>query len=129
MKDYDKAIAHTIIKYQRTQESIEERGLVFLQTPASVFEKSEKFYEKDSFCLEQIQQCYEKELLSTWTKQLPNKALTRQMAIEGYAINMMNIHKLPPLMPSKLQPCIGIYLNDYYMVYDAAKEDHDVELV
>mmetsp|Transcript_4976 Transcript_4976/g.6629 ORF Transcript_4976/g.6629 Transcript_4976/m.6629 type:complete len:174 (+) Transcript_4976:970-1491(+) len=41
----------------------------------------------------------------------------------------MNIMKLPPVMTKSVQTSIGVYLNDYYMVYDAAREDHDVDIV
>ena len=57
------------------------------------------------------------------------KQLTRQIAIEGYAIDLMNIVKLPTVMTKSLETSIGAYLNDYYMVYDAAFEDHDIKLV
>lgn len=62
----------------------------------------------------------------TWTKTLPVKSLTKQIVIEGYAITLMNIVKLPPVMVKSLETSIGVYLNDYYIVYDAAQEDHDV---
>ena len=32
-------------------------------------------------------------------------------------------------MVKSVQTAIGLYLNDYYTVYDAAHEDHDVALV
>jgi len=65
-------------------------------------------------------------LRETWTKILPVKSLTKQIVIEGYAITLMNIVKLPPVMVKSLETSIGVYLNDYYIVYDAAQEDHDV---
>lgn len=49
--------------------------------------------------------------------------------MEGYAITLMNIVKLPPVMVKSLETSIGVYLNDYYMVYDAAHEDHDVGMM
>ena len=49
--------------------------------------------------------------------------------MEGYAITLMNLVKLPPVMVKSMETSIGVYLNDYYMVYDAAQEDHDVKLV
>ena len=41
----------------------------------------------------------------------------------------MNLVKLPPVMVKSMETSIGVYLNDYYMVYDAAQEDHDVQLM
>ena len=32
-------------------------------------------------------------------------------------------------MVKSMQTSLGLYLNDYYMVYDAAQEDHDVQIV
>ena len=37
--------------------------------------------------------------------------------------------KIPPVLIRQIETAIGMTLNDYYMVYDAAHEDHDVELV
>ena len=37
--------------------------------------------------------------------------------------------KFPSVIPKSLQTAIGLYLNDYYQIYDAAKEDHDVEIL
>lgn len=110
----------------REIDNIEERGLVFLQTPASIYERSENFYEKDSVAQSMVQQEYAKELLETWTKSLPAKELTRQITIEGYAIDFMNLLKIPPVLTKSLETSIGLYLNDYYMVVDAAHEDHEV---
>ena len=41
----------------------------------------------------------------------------------------MNTVKLPPVMVKSLETSLGMHLNDYYLVYDAAHEDHDVTLV
>lgn len=41
----------------------------------------------------------------------------------------MNIVKLPPVMVKSLETSIGIYLNDYYMVYDAAREEHNIQMM
>ena len=54
---------------------------------------------------------------------------TRKIAIEGYAIDLMNMMKLPPVMTKSVQTSIGVHLNDYYQVYDAAKEDHEVDMI
>ena len=51
------------------------------------------------------------------------------MCLEGYAIALLNLLKLPPVMVKSMETSIGIYLNDYYMVYDAAREDHNIQLV
>ena len=40
----------------------------------------------------------------------------------------MNLVKLPPVMVKAMETSIGLYLNDYYMVYDAAHEDHDIHM-
>ena len=41
----------------------------------------------------------------------------------------MNMVKIPPVLVKSLETSIGLYLNDYYMVYDAAAEDHDVKIL
>lgn len=41
----------------------------------------------------------------------------------------MNIVKIPPVLVKSLNTAIGHYLNDVYMVYDAAQEDHDLKEV
>lgn len=38
----------------------------------------------------------------------------------------MNMVKFPTVMTKSLETSLGAYLNDYYMVYDAANEDHDM---
>ena len=60
---------------------------------------------------------------------MPNLKKTRKIAIEGYAIDLMNMMKLPPVMTKSVQTSIGVHLNDYYQVYDAAKEDHEVDMI
>jgi len=69
---------------------------------------------------------YRKELLQTWTDFTPNQSLTKQIVIEGYAISLLNMVKIPPVMVKSLETSLGIVLNDYYTVYDAAFEDHEV---
>ena len=59
-------------------------------------------------------------MLETWSKSLPTATLTRQIATEGYAIDLMNMVKFPPVHTKSLETSIGIYLNDYYLVEDAA---------
>jgi len=44
-----------VIKFVREIDIIEERGLVFLQTPESIYEASEQFYAKDSQAQAMIQ--------------------------------------------------------------------------
>lgn len=51
------------------------------------------------------------------------------MCIEGYAINLMNMVKIPPVLVKSLNTAIGHYMNDVYMVVDAAQEDHDLKEV
>ena len=46
-KDYDKHIAQQIQKYAQCEESIREKGYVFIQTPSSVYTESENFYSTD----------------------------------------------------------------------------------
>jgi hypothetical protein len=41
----------------------------------------------------------------------------------------MNMVKLPPVLVKSLSTAIGHFLNDFYMVYDAANEDHDLKEV
>lgn len=41
----------------------------------------------------------------------------------------MNMVKFPTVLTKSLETTIGAYLNDYYMVYDAAHDDHDIQLV
>lgn len=60
---------------------------------------------------------------------MPRKELARQVCIEGYAIDFMNMLKIPPVLNKSLSTAIGHYLNDFYMVYDAAQEDHDLKEV
>jgi len=129
LKDYDKIISTQVTKYVREIDNIEERGLVFLQVPESVYDRSEEFYLKDSVAVSSIQQEYAKELLELSTKSLPTQALTRQATIEGYAISLMNIVKIPPVLAKSLETSIGIYLNDYYQVIDAAHEDHELQFL
>lgn len=116
-------------KFVREIDNIEEKALVFLQLEERIYQKSQEIYQKDGEAMRLAQEAYELELLETWTKDLPVKSLTRQIVVEGYAIALMNIVKLPPVMVKSLETSIGIYLNDYYMIYDAAHEDHDVRLM
>lgn len=116
-------------KFVREIDNIEEKALVFLQLEERIYQKSQEVYQKDGEAMRLAQEAYELELLETWTKDLPVKSLTRQIVVEGYAIALMNIVKLPPVMVKSLATSIGVYLNDYYMIYDAANEDHDVKLI
>lgn len=129
MKEYDKMISTQVAKFVREIDSIEEKALVFLQLEERVYHKTLEVYQKNSEAIKLAQEAYELELLETWTKALPAKSLTKQIVLEGYAITLMNMVKLPPVMVKSLETSIGVYLNDYYMVYDAAHEDHDVKLV
>jgi len=129
MKEYDKMISTQVAKFVREIDSIEEKALVFLQLEERVYHKTLEVYQKNSEAIKLAQEAYELELLETWTKALPAKILTKQIVLEGYAITLMNMVKLPPVMVKSLETSIGVYLNDYYMVYDAAHEDHDVKLV
>ena len=129
MKEYDKMISSQVTKYVREVDIIEEKALVYLQIEESVYDRSENLYDTSSEAIAMIQTEYERELCETWSKALPNKQLTRQIAIEGLAIDLMNIVKLPPVLTKSLETSIGVYLNDYYMVFDAAMEDHDIQLV
>jgi len=76
-----------------------------------------------------MQLYYEQELSETWTGALPGKTLTYQVCIEGYAIDLMNMVKIPHVLVKSLETAIGHYLNDFYMVYDAAQEDHGLQQV
>ena len=60
---------------------------------------------------------------------MPTKELAVKVCIEGYAIDLINMIKIPPVLVKSLNTAIGAYLNDTYMVYDAAQEDHDLKEV
>ena len=49
-----------------------------------------------------MQLFYEQELSETWTGSLPNKLLTQQVCTEGYAIDLMNMVKIPPVLVKSL---------------------------
>ena len=129
MREYDKSISTQVSKFMREADSIEEKALVFLQLEERIYQKSQEVYQKDAEAIKMAQDAYEIELLDTWKATLPIKSLTKHIAVEGYAITLMNLVKLPPVMVKSMETSIGVYLNDYYMVYDAAQEDHDVQLM
>ena len=58
---------------------------------------------------------------------MPEKKVVKQITIEGYAIDLMNILKISAGTKTKFKPTVASYLTDYYMSVDAAYEDHCVE--
>ncbi len=58
---------------------------------------------------------------------MPEKSVTRQITIEGYAIDLMNILKFSAGTKTKFKSTVSGYLQDYYLPVDAAYEDHCVE--
>ena len=95
----------------------------------TAWERSSLTFHRQSEFLRRYQEEYAKALLETWTKPVPERGMARKLIVKTYAIELMNIVKLPQVLTRSLETSIGLYLNDYYMVHDAIYEDHDVKML
>ena len=86
-------------------------------------------YNKQSEYLRIYEEEYAASLLETYSKELPVKSLARKIAIKAQAIDLINMIKFPQVLTRSMETSLGLYLNDYYNVIDAIKEDHDVKFV
>ena len=119
MKDYDKCISQQVNKFSKETENIEDRAVVYLAVEENAWERSSLIFHRQSEFLHQYQEEYAKALLETWTKPVPERGMARKLIVKTFAIELMNIVKLPQVLTRSLETSIGLYLNDYYMVHDA----------